>query len=140
MGTLINQQIVCMSGSTSAGRLTINCPTDQTIHIFSAYFGIQSDTVTQCVTAPNTNLTEISMCFDKVVYENINSTCENMQSCSLDVRVSNLGDPCLLHNKQLFLQYQCVDYENFTSLVSDCESNDNYGRTFFLFIKCSQIN
>ncbi len=91
-----------------------------TIHIFSAYFGIQSSTPSQCVAA-NANGTS-SDCFNKVVFDNINATCEGQNSCSLDIRIENFGDPCFLLDKQLFLQYQCID-SSVSSLINSCPGN-----------------
>ena len=120
-GYLINQQIVCIDGQTgNSGQMSISCPSGKTIHIFSAYFGIQSSTPSQCVAA-NANGTS-SDCFNKVVFDNINATCEGQNSCSLDIRIENFGDPCFLLDKQLFLQYQCID-SSVSSLINSCPGN-----------------
>jgi hypothetical protein len=120
-GYLINQQIVCIDGQTgNSGQMSISCPSAKTIHIFSAYFGIQSSTPSQCVAA-NANGTS-SDCFNKVVFDNINATCEGQNSCSLDIRIENFGDPCFLLDKQLFLQYQCIN-SSVSSLINSCPGN-----------------
>lgn len=115
-----------MDGQTgNAGKLSITCPADRTIHIYSAYFGIQSNTPTECVTSNKAGTT--SDCFNKVVFDNINTTCEGKQTCSLDIRIENFGDPCFLLNKQLFIQYQCVN-ASISSLINSCTSSQNYGQ------------
>lgn len=125
---------MCMDKSKSyAGKLGLTCPNNQTINIFGAYFGIQPDTSTNCVTTAGPTNPALT-CFNKVVYDNVNTTCGNKQSCSLIVSIDRLGDPCFLQNKQFFVQYQCVD-STFPSVKSQCnETNQDYGMS-----KCFQV-
>ncbi len=110
---------------SSVGKLTLTCPSPLKLFIFAAYFGIQPDTPSLCTTVEQTS---VSACFNKIVYDNINETCSDKQTCSLTVSTDSLGDPCLLQNKQLFIQYQCVD-SSFSSLRRQCPgAQANYGQ------------
>jgi hypothetical protein len=116
-GYLINQQIVC-SGSL----LNIVCPTNQYIHIYAAYFGIQANTLTSCTPSSSISLTN---CFNKNVFSTINSTCEYKNTCAINAMVSQLGDPCFGSSKQLMIQYQCIDNNNTIQILNQCPMNKN---------------
>lgn len=111
------QQTLSCYGS----KLEIRCPTSQIIHILSAYYGIQ----------PTYNLNYCSQtqslqtaCFFEETYEYIDSLCEQKQTCSMTVNLNYFGDPCIgSSNKQLFVQFVCLDSSAY-ELVSSCPSSN----------------
>ena len=115
-GYLINQQIAC-----SNSIINLVCPTNQFIHIYAAYFGIQAKTLSNCVTLSATSPTN---CFNKAVFTTINSTCEYQNNCTIIATVSRLGDPCFGNSKQLLIQYQCIDV-NTINILNQCPINTN---------------
>ena len=104
---------------TNVGKLKLKCEANETLNIIGAYFGIQNETLTSC-----TRNQSSSACYNKVVYDNLNSTCGDKQECTLYVSIDRLGDPCLFQNKQFFVKYQCVD----SSLQNQCDINKDVGR------------
>ncbi len=107
------------------GKLILSCPSPLKLFIFSAYYGIQPQTPSLCTTIEPSPVTS---CFNKIVYDNINETCTGRQNCSLTVSTDNFGDPCFFQNKQLFIQYQCVDFEFSDKRLKCPETNSNYGK------------
>lgn len=86
-GYPISQAVICNNAIT-----ILNCPVGQLIHVYSAYYGVQSDTATACVTV---SPSAPSLCFSNYTLNRLNSMCEAKQSCSILVTSSNLGEPCL---------------------------------------------
>jgi len=115
-GYVINQQIAC-SGSI----VNLVCPINQYIHIYSAYFGIQSATPSSCLTLSALSPTN---CFSKAAFTAINSTCEYKNNCSIIATVGQLGNPCYGSTPQLLVQYQCLDM-NTATILNQCPFNSN---------------
>ncbi|RNA02935.1 rhamnose-binding lectin-like [Brachionus plicatilis] len=113
----INQIIVC-----PGSKLELKCPSSQLLHVFSAYYGIQPDTNTfSC--SKKSSLHEI--CYFDLTFSNLTTICEKKTSCEITVNVGSFGDPCInSKNKQLFVQYQCLDTINY-DLVNTCDLNKN---------------
>lgn len=115
-GYPIEQTISCYGS-----KLELRCPTGETLHILSAYYGIQ----------PNLNLNYCSQttsiqtsCFFEETYDFIYSECENKKNCSMTVNMNYFGDPCInSSDKQLFIQFLCLDASSF-NLVSSCVINN----------------
>ena len=100
----------------------IVCPTNYVIHIYSAYFGIQYLTPSLC----DDSIVETpAKCYFPSVYTQINATCEAQNTCSLTSTSNSfsIADPCPNFAKQLFVQYQCVDYYTLNSSISQCNVN-----------------
>lgn len=107
---------------SNVGKLKLTCKQNETLNILGAYFGIQKETLTSCTSGQSS-----SVCFNKVVYDNVNSTCGGEHECTLLVSIDRLGDPCLLQNKQFFVKYQCVD-SRFSGLQNKCNINKDEGK------------
>ena len=103
-GYPIYQQIICFSQPIT--RFSLVCSPNQYIHILSGYYGIQSQTLTRCVTDTSSIPT---MCYNEIIFGLINNTCEYQNNCSLIVSSNTFGDPCYGFKKQIFIQYQCLD-------------------------------
>ncbi|CAF0770156.1 unnamed protein product [Brachionus calyciflorus] len=113
----INQIIVC-----TESKLDLKCPSNQVLHIYSAYYGIQPDTNTYTCNKKSTNH---EICYFDLTFSNLTTICEQQNSCEINVNVGSFGDPCInSKNKQLFIQYQCIDNDNY-NLISSCELNTN---------------
>ncbi len=121
----IYQQIVC-----NVGKLILTCPQADgvplVIHVYGAYYGIQHDTaVKQCLGALSGEIGpgggEIpKMCFFSNTFAKMQTLCENKELCMIDASVNKLGDPCPHFNKQLFIQYQCMDRSELQFLNANC--------------------
>ena len=95
--------------------VNIFCPTGTVIHIYAAYYGIQRATQ-QC---DGVNTTEPTACYYKAAFDQINTTCEYRNFCQLDTVAASLAtfDACPNYeNKQLFVQYQCLEVVSKTIL------------------------
>ena len=101
----------------------IKCPTGQYIYIYGGYYGLQPSTSTATCT---TNPSAPAMCFRKESLYTLRNECENQTECEILVTTNYFGDPCLgVANKQLFIQFQCLDPANILAL-SNCPSNSNF--------------
>ncbi len=113
----IYQQVACQGA-----KLDLVCQSNTLIHIYAAYFGIQSTTNTECVTS---NASEApAQCYSPLSYSQIVSLCEYQNSCLLYASASGLYvvDMCPSYSsqQQLFVQYQCVDSSLFNYTVATC--------------------
>lgn len=131
LGYPISQQIVCQNS-----RLIILCPLDLVIHIYAAYYGIQSRTMSPtCLSSllslsqPNYNSTLVlAKCYTPSVLETTRKTCEGSRSCELKASLTHLtnnssvSELCPNSPKQLFVQYQCVNRKTLTTSVAKCRS------------------
>lgn len=113
-GYPIMQTIVCYGAV-----LELACPSGQLLHVYAAYYGIQDATNTrQCSSSDVFNT-----CFGKYGLDFVKGTCESQPICALNVLDSYFGEPCVgLDNRQLFVQYQCVDVAAAAGLKK-CPSN-----------------
>jgi hypothetical protein len=114
----IYQQTVCQNS-----RMILACPQDQVLHIYSAYFGIQSATITTLCT---TSGSEIPLaCYFLNAFNTINATCEYQRSCYLRATINSMAgaDMCPRFSKQLFVQYQCVDAKVLAYTINTCQLN-----------------
>ena len=118
-GIPIQQQIICKYMKPS--KTVLLCPQNKYIHLLSVYYGIQADTKTACT---STGSSSPSMCFNQVIFDIVNTSCEFQNNCSVLVTVNNFGDPCLNYNTQVLLQYQCMDYENVVQ-INNCPPKSN---------------
>ena len=61
-------------------------------------------------------------CYYPSVLNQINATCEYQNSCSIrgTSNTFSVADPCPTYSKQLFIQYQCVDYYALNSTINQC--------------------
>lgn len=116
-GYPIYQGVTCLNSL-----LFLVCPTNQFIHVYAAYFGIQSQTISSCLSSLTAS--SPANCFNKAVFNTINSSCEYQSNCSIVATASQLGDPCYGNSKQLMVQYQCVDY-NTAVILNQCPINTN---------------
>lgn len=116
----IYQQTVCQNS-----RILIHCPSDLVIHIYAAYFGIQSYTTTTWCTPVNSSYENPAMCYFQNAFDTINSTCEYQTSCYVYATVNAMsgGDICPDYTKQLTVQYQCVDSRVLSSYINACPVN-----------------
>lgn len=107
-GYPIFEQVMCQNS-----RLILVCPTSLVVHIYAAYYGVQLETATaQCI--QSTNGSELNAkCYVKQAFDVIRKSCEWESRCEVRATVSTLGGPdlCPTNQKQLFLQYQCVDLQ-----------------------------
>ena len=64
-------------------------------------------------------------CYYPSVFNQINSTCEYQNTCSIrgTSNTFSVADPCPTFSKQLFIQYQCVDYYGLNSTINQCRKN-----------------
>ena len=118
-GYPVSEQIACM-GSV----IHLRCPLNHFIHIYSAYFGVQANTLTSCLSDLTTSSSAPTNCYNKEVFSLINSTCEYNSNCSIIVTTSQLGDPCYGYSKQLMIQYQCMDLNTMFN-INQCPLNTN---------------
>lgn len=105
-GYPISQQIVCQGS-----RLIILCPLELVIHIYSAYYGIQSATMSPtCSSSSSTSSEMPTKCYVPNAIESIRKMCESASSCQLRASSITLGggDYCPNYPKQLLVQYQCI--------------------------------
>lgn len=116
-GYPVVQNIVCNNAI-----MLINCPDEHVIHIHSAYYGIQMSTLSSCISVSSASP---SLCFSNYTLSRLHTMCEGKQSCSILVTSSNFGEPCLGFNKQMVLQYQCVD-QSTLQLIQQCPPPANY--------------
>ncbi len=119
----IYEQIACQNS-----KLLIACSPNLVIHIYAAYFGIQSATSTSwCMNTTSLELPE--MCFSQSSFDIINATCEYKSSCYLRATTTQIGagDLCPSYSKQLFVQYQCVDPNVLASGINQCPVNNTIG-------------
>ena len=107
----------------------MTCAADLVIHIFAAYYGIQRATgVRHCLGAdlePNSGSSSATsempeMCFFSNTLSKAQTSCENKKTCLLEASVNNFGDPCPHFNKQLFIQYQCMDSGELSAMNANC--------------------
>jgi hypothetical protein len=115
------QTIVCDEST-----VVLVCPANQVIHIYAGYYGIQSQTETQC---KQTTTERPFMCSRISSLTMIHSMCEREQTCSIEVNGNsfNGGNPadvlCSNYERQLLLQYQCVDdytLESGSGVIKSC--------------------
>lgn len=65
-------------------------------------------------------------CFFADTFTKIQASCESQSLCLIEASVNKFGDPCPRLNKQLFVQYQCMDRVELKSLNDMCsETNTN---------------
>lgn len=104
-GYPISQQIVCQGS-----RLIVLCPLELVIHVYSAYYGIQSTTMSATCSSSSSSSETPAKCYIPNALESIRGTCEGARSCSLRASSNSLGggDYCPSFGKQLLVQYQCV--------------------------------
>lgn len=90
------------------------------IHIYAAYFGIQSATTTTTCTS---NSSEVpAACYFANSFDIINATCEYQSKCYLRATTTQIGagDLCPSYAKQLYVQYQCMSASFLESTVNQC--------------------
>jgi hypothetical protein len=121
-GYAIYQQIVCQ-----ASRLIILCPLDLVIHVFSAYYGIQSTTMSSTCAATTSSGEQPAKCYIPKALDSMRETCESKSSCQLRASANSLGggDYCPSYSKQLFVQYQCIHPTVLNTTLSKCPSLDS---------------
>jgi hypothetical protein len=103
----------------------IICPSGYLIHVYAAYFGIQYSTSSMCYKSSN-EMPE--KCYFPSVFNQINSTCEYQNTCSLTSTSDafSIIDPCPNYSKQLFIQYQCVEIKTLkNSSMSKCNADSS---------------
>lgn len=118
-GYPISQQIVCQGS-----RLILLCPLELVIRIYSAYYGVQSATMSAtCIAslAPDAELP--AKCYIPNALASIRATCDNENSCQLRASANTLGggDYCPSYPKQLLVQYQCVHPSVLNSTMAKCQ-------------------
>lgn len=130
LGYPISQQLVCQGS-----RLILLCPLELVIHIYAAYFGLQSETLSPSCwpksTTSDVKQPPAAKCYVPSSLETIRETCEGRRSCQLRASPTSLGriDYCPMYSKQLFVQYQCV-HASFNTTIAKCrtasiENNNN---------------
>jgi hypothetical protein len=121
----IYQQIACYNS-----KLQILCQTGSIIHIYAAYYGIQSATSSDCVSRANIAAitTEApAQCYSPLTFDRIFYLCEYQNTCLLTS--SSIGlyvvDICPDYKtrQQLFVQYQCIDSNLYNQTVGKCNIN-----------------
>jgi hypothetical protein len=120
-GYPIFQQLVCQ-GSL----LIILCPLDLLIHIYAAYFGIQSTTMSSTCSTSTMSSEYPAKCYIPNGLSSIVEQCEKKSSCQLRATANNLGggDFCpQFQNKQLLVQYQCYSPVVYNMTVAKCGSS-----------------
>ena len=120
---LINENIVCYGS-----KLNIYCKSNTLIHIYSAYFGIQSLTNSLCVTNNRLiDFEEPTQCFIPYSYDRIVQKCEYKNNCIIESTEIglNISDPCpdFQSQEQLFVQYQCIESSLFNITLDQCDIN-----------------
>jgi len=64
-----------------------------------------------------------ALCYLTSSFAYINSTCEYQQTCLISASTTTLGDACSNYiEKQLFIQYQCVDDLALNSTINACNT------------------
>jgi hypothetical protein len=119
----IYEQIVCYGG-----RLNIICQENSLIHIYSAYFGIQFQTTSDCMMQNNGQNAEIpKLCYSPLSFDKIVSICEYKNSCDITATFSflNLIETCsgFRYQNQLLIQYQCIEDNSYNFTISRCILN-----------------
>ena len=119
------QQIACQNS-----RIILKCPAGLVLHIYAAYFGIQSSTKISsfCSNSSSSIASNTpSMCFYLESFDSINATCEYRNSCYLRATPTQIGsgDLCPNFAKQLFVQYQCMDSGFLANTVNQCIVNSS---------------
>jgi hypothetical protein len=106
-GFPIVQEVVCY-GTT----FVLKCPASQLISVYSVYYGIQAATNMNVCPASSAVAvaSQPAVCYRAITYTNMVALCQGNNSCRGTVNEASFGDPCIgFGNKQLFVQYQCVD-------------------------------
>jgi hypothetical protein len=120
----IYQQVSCYGS-----KIDLICQPNTIIHVYSAYYGIQSQTSTECVTTNYGNLNPITieapaLCYSPLTFSQIQIFCETKSSCSLISSSTGLNVvdicPAFQLRQQLFIQYQCVDTSLYNATVGQC--------------------
>lgn len=116
----IYQQIICEHGS-----IVLKCPKKLAIHIYLAYYGIQPLTFISSTCNRKEIKQEIpTMCsFIDYTYNLLKLKCEQKETCFIKVDNNNLGDICSAYNKQLFIQYQCLNPIDLISINVNCDKD-----------------
>lgn len=117
-GYPIYQQLVCQGS-----RLILVCPSDLVIHVLAGYYGIQSATRSSTCTSSNVEIP--AKCYIPDAFEVINGTCEAKTTCQLKATsnaLTNGEDFCPSYQKQLFIQYQCVNEQVLSTSIGKCSS------------------
>ena len=70
------QAITCFGGS-----LDLKCPTSTLLNIYSAYYGIQYDTITYCTLSSSSK--SPSICYSTSSYDTIRSLCQGKNNCKV---------------------------------------------------------
>jgi hypothetical protein len=112
-------QTVCQNS-----RMIIACPENMVIHVYSAYYGIQAQTTTTyCTPFPSGQPELPKACYFLNAFDTINSTCEYKSRCMLRATINSMSgvDLCPLFNKQLTVQYQCVDRYVLEQKINHCD-------------------
>jgi hypothetical protein len=121
----IYQHIACYNA-----KLHIQCQAETIIHIYAVYYGIQSETSSDCVS--RTNLAAITaeapaQCWSPLTYDRVAFLCEYKTSCLLTSSAIGLYvvDICPDYKtrQQLLVQYQCIDLILFNQTVGKCNKN-----------------
>lgn len=102
-GYPIYQEIVCENSV-----IVLKCPTNLVLHIYAAYYGVQTQTSTE--TCRNSTGLESgtfpTMCYIWEGFKIVNASCEYQNVCKLRVTTTILGGPDLYPSigKQLLIQ------------------------------------
>jgi len=98
----IFEKIIC-----SGGKSVIKCLNSHIIRIFSAYYGIQMKTQTNCIQQSANEVP--TKCYYPSVYIKVSQICEFQNECEIKATSSffNNTDICPT-SKQFIVQYQCV--------------------------------
>ena len=156
-GYPIFERVVCDSST-----LVLTCSTDYVLHIYAGYYGIQSlTTYTECLASSDGS--EIpAAAYSPASFTQISASCEGKSSCKLVANAQALYSPLVAqyYNKQLFVQYQCIQTMDYNTTISKCAQNtstplicpsittpstiksatwcdDAYGDGFYMTITCS---
>ncbi len=115
-GYPIIQKIVCYGT-----KFELRCARNQKISILSTYYGIQSKTNTKICAESTPN--EPALCYRNSTFNHLINLCNGITSCTQTVNELIFGDPCIgFNNKQLFIQYQCLDHDAFVK-INSCPIN-----------------
>lgn len=82
-----------------------------------------------------------TFCFYRNTFDRINETCEGNENCSISISVNNFGDPCSGFNKQMFIQYQCLDRQTLNN-INNCplvNNNNNNNKNLQLPSICPSV-
>ena len=115
----IYEKITC-----TGGKVVIKCLENFVIHIYSAYYGIQSKTLTNCIKHQSSEIP--AKCYYPSIFRNISHMCDNRNECEIKATCSFFDTPdvCPHNAKQLFIQYQCVNSYALRNTISQCSAND----------------